>query len=147
MGLDTVEIVMSWEDSFGIRIENSKAAQIVSVQDALYKAGAAADRKIRLQDSLLDFRRFETKSGFLLKFDRAIGIEGFKTHYNFLFGPTTVKDVAEKILCTSIKSLKQEDEPWSRSVVRYGVRAVIAEISGLHDFLDSDRFIEELRLD
>lgn len=176
MGLDTVEIVMGWESTFGIEISNSAAAELVSVQDAidfisgmlnadeatsfcpprralklvaasLRQAGVPESRCIRLSDRIIDFRGSLPRKQFLKQFDCVVGLTNFKTESEVLFRAATVKSVASGIARDFLKDLKREDEPWTRSLVRYGVRSQVADVAGYTEFRDSDRFIEDIRLD
>lgn len=176
MGLDTVELVMRWEETFQIEISNSTAEKLVTVNEAidlvvgmvkaeaepsfcpprravelviasLHEIGVDPESCLRFSDRILDHRDDCPPEEFLKRFDRAINIEGYETTSGFLAGKPTIRRVAQKLSYEHLRQLKRSGEPWTRSLVRYGVRAQTFEVCGYSDFKDSDRFIEDIRLD
>ena len=51
--------------------------------------------------------------------------------FGFFAAPTTVADVARWVVCSSPKTLKPADEPWTRDEIRTIVRTVVTEVLSL----------------
>jgi hypothetical protein len=64
--------------------------------------------------------------------------------FGFFAAPTTVADVARCVVCSSAKTLKSADEPWTRDEIRTVVRTVVTEVCGAEDFSDDDDFIYDI---
>lgn len=175
MGLDSVEIVMSWEETFEISLDESEVAELRTPRQAIdlisAKLGASEAqsfcptmrafnvfrfgvrqatgdgcRKVRLSDPFQD--RFDggKKKDFWRKFGEATGINYFRQP-QILFRHATVRDAVERLVAQHLKCLLKPSETWTRSLVRFGVRYGVFEIVGEREFSDDDRFIEDIGID
>ena len=172
MGLDTVEILLSWESTFGIALEDAEVADLRTPQQAIEliacKLGASDDQsfcpamrafhvfrsgvrditgvgqlRIRPSDPLQTFLAGREKQEFWNEFARSTGIEGFHPP-QIVFQRATVRDAIELLVVRHLNQLRKPEESWTRSLVRSGVRYGVIHVVGVRDFSDNDRFIEDI---
>ncbi len=172
MGLDTVDLVMSWEETFGISIDDSEAVELRTPRQAIdlisdklgasdapcfcptmrafhvFRSGArqASDDphlKVKLSDALWSLSAGSTKKDFWRKFGNATGIENFRPP-EILFCRARVRDAVELLVERHLKSLLKPSETWTRSLVRAGVRYGVLGVVGTREFSDDDRFVEDI---
>ncbi len=175
MGLDSVEIVMSWEDTFGISLEDSEVTVLRTPRQAIdlisekldatdspsfcptlrafhvFRSGVRevttdSNKRIKLSDTLRSIRAGQRKKEFWNSFGQATGIEGFRQP-QILFRRVTVRDVLELLVARHLKRLLKPSENWTRSLVRFGVRYGVTDVVGAQDFSDDDLFIEDIGID
>lgn len=175
MGLDSVELVLSWEETFGISLEDSDVSELVTTTRAVNlisaKVGAVdtvsycpamrafhvlregirrvtgqVTTAISPDDRLSDVRAGRPKKEFWAEFGVAIGLLGFRRP-EVLFEQSTVRDAVEVLLACHLRQLRKPHEPWTRSLVRAGVRSGVAYVIGVRDFSDDDRFVQDLGID
>ena len=106
MRLDTVELIMSWEDNFGITLEDSDMMEL--------RTPRQVTELISVKPQAEDHPSFCPR------------LRAFHIFRN---------------------SILKTDERWTRSLVRFGVRASVAEVTGVTDFSDDDRFVEDIGMD
>jgi len=172
MGLDAVEIVILWEDTFGISLSDSEVVELQTPQQAInlistklcasdahsfcptmrafnvFRSGVRevtgdGHLIVRLSDPLRNFSEGRKKKEFWNEFSHATGVEGFRPP-SILFQRATVRDAIELLIARHLKRLLKPSEAWTRSLVRFGVRYGVIDIVGVRDFSDDDRFIEEI---
>ncbi len=174
MGLDTVEIVLRWEASFGLSIADADAmmlqtprgaidliAKMLGAQDppnspcltlrafhclrrGLAEAAGVARHRIRPTARLKDLVRTKRHHVWLAVRSRS-GLPSLP-HLGW-FSPHTVADLARWTVLHAATELKRPGEPWTRSQIRTVVRAAVTDITGLENFSDDDEFIRDLGLD
>jgi hypothetical protein len=170
MGLDSVEIVMAWEDAFGISIPNEEAfvlrtprmaidliCKMLAVGDlrgpcltvrafhrlrnCFVNAGSVKRGSIRLETRIKDLVRSHSWNDVRVN----CGIPSLPRPLWFF--RRTVADLLRWMVIHTAKDLKAPDEPWTRSQVRHVVRAIVTDITGLDEFGDDDDFIEVMGID
>mgnify|MGYP003672799359 CR=1 FL=1 len=175
MGLDSVEIVMCWEDTFGITLDDSEVANLQTPNQAIdlisSKLGAIdarsfcptlrafrvfrscvrglindSSRRIRLSDPLRSLQGKRRKKDFWREFEVASEIMGFRPP-QLLFRQATVRDTVELLVARHLKQLFKPTEVWTKSLVRFGVRYGVMNVVGTRIFSDDDRFIEDIGID
>src|ERR1051326_617841 len=153
MGLDSLEIVMGWEEAFGISISDAEAERLrtprqcidlIATKPAARDVPRAACLTLRafhrLRHSIAsaanvarDRVRPDARLRDLVSTDRrrtwqavrsACGISGLPGVAWFWLLPRTVGDLTRWTITRAAKDLKQPGEPWTRSEVRSVVRAV-----------------------
>lgn len=171
MGLDSVEIVVGWEETFGIELENTEAAALRTPSQAIdlicRKLGAADEpgfcapmrayhrfrsgirsaisdptKRISPSDSLHSLCIGKSKQ-FWSEFECATGIKGFRPP-SILFRRATVRDAVEVIVARHLRWLLKPSEMWTRSLVRTGVRYGVIDVVGLRNFADDDEFVADI---
>lgn len=175
MGLDTVEIVLAWESTFGIELGDAEVAELRTPQQAIdliaNKLGASdapsfcpvmrayhvfrsgvrevtgvAQQRIRPSDTLQSLFAGRSREEFWNEFIRSTGIEGFRPP-KIVFHRAIVRDAIELLLVRHLIQLLRPSESWTRSLVRSGVRYGVSHVVGVRDFSDDDRFIEEIGIE
>jgi hypothetical protein len=175
MGLDSVEIVLSWEHTFGIALDDSEVVGLRTPRQAIdlisAKLGASdtpsfcpsmrafhmfrsgvrqvtgdRHRRVRLPDPLRDVFKGHQQREFWNKFGHATGIEGFRPPAT-LFRRPAVRDAIELLVARHLRWLLKPSETWTRSLVRSGVRAGVTDVVGAGNFSDDNRFIEDIGMD
>ncbi len=170
MGLDTVELVLTWESGFGISINDSHASQLRRVSDAVslistqlgaisapsfcpaQRAFHVLRRSVRQatgdpQRQLNPNKRFprlnrHERHRFESDLEDQIGLTGFRgERWN-------IRHMIIALVATDLWRLKRPDEPWTEELVRTGVRYAIRDVAIPNDsFSDDARFIEDLGMD
>jgi len=175
MGLDSVEIVMAWEESFGISISDDEAmtlrtlglavdliAQKLDARDEPQRPCLTARAFHRLRDSIINVAnvpresfRPDARLKALISTDRrhtwqavgaGCGIASLPIPV-WLFLPRTVGDLTRWAVVHATKELKGRGESWTRSEIRDVVRAVVAEVTGAKEFKGDDDFIHDIGID
>jgi len=176
MGLDSVEIVMNLEESFGISIADQDAAELRTprmIVDFFTNKLGGIDGPTRSCFTLRAFHRLRTSiiSAAGVKRDqvrldvclkdltgpdwrrtmekvRSIsGIDLPKPSSFKWFERHTVADFTRWIVVHAAKELRRSGEAWTRSDIRSVVRAVITNQLDLEDFGDDDDFVYDLGID
>src|SRR5882724_5513737 len=171
MGLDSVEIVMGWEESFGISISDDEAVTLrtpnlaidliankLGAQDAPLRPCLTARAFHRLRHSIMsaasvtrDRIRPDALLKTLISTDRrhtwevvrsGCGIASLPSP-GWLFLPRTVGDLTHWAVVHATKELKRPGESWTRSEIRDVVRAVVADVLGAKAFDDDDDFVHD----
>lgn len=172
MGLDSVEIVLTWEETFGISLEDSEIAELQTPRQAMelissklgaidapsfcpgmrayhvFRSGIRAvtgDPEVRvlLTDRLNVYGKGWRREDFWKHFGEETGVKGFRPP-QILFQRAKVRDGVELLVARHLNQLLRPSEAWTRSLVRSGVRGGVAEVVGARDFSDDDRFVEDI---
>jgi hypothetical protein len=172
MGLDSVQIVMGWEESFGIHIPDENAflirtprmavdliAGMLNASDKPQKACFSLRAFNRLRASfvsvgLIDRRSFRPAARLkdLASRDQwaaicsSSGIASLPKLGGW-HSPRTVGELARWVVIHAAKDLKTENEPWTRTEIRAVVRSVVTDVVGLKEFGDDDNFVRDMRMD
>ncbi|RBP45853.1 acyl carrier protein [Roseimicrobium gellanilyticum] len=150
MGLDSVELVMAWEEEFGIDIPDEAAAHMFTPADAIdwvcKQVNASEDRDPCF--SMVEFHRVRehhfTKLGVPrreVKLQSVLSRGWFTRH--------TVRDEVKHRVEIRTKALMKRRKyvpQWNRSEVREVVRWIIREQLGVDEFSDKDEFVRDLGL-
>jgi hypothetical protein len=174
MGLDSVELVIGWEESFGISIADAEAAMLctprqsveliasrLSAQDLLPRPCLTLRAFYRLQQSIVSTTgisrqriRPNTRLGDVASVGGRRTWAAVRAHCGISalpgpgwFSPRTVGDLARWAVVHAAKELKPLNEPWTRPEIRSVVRAVISDVTGVKDFEDDDDFIHDIGID
>jgi hypothetical protein len=174
MGLDSVEILMGWEESFGIRIADDEAFVLRTPRQAIDLIAAklpAQNDPPRVCLTLRAFHRLRhsiTSAASvsrdrvrpngrlrdLVSTDRRHTWEAVRSTCGISslpglgwFSPRTVADLTRWAVTHAAKDLKRPGEPWTRSEIRSVVRAVVTEVTGVEDFEDDHDFIHDIGID
>jgi len=171
MGMDSVELIMGWEEAFGIPLSDDEAfvlrtprqvidliARKVGATDQPYAACLALRAFHRLRSSVVSVTAIDKRSvrpaARLKDLASRRQWDGIRSKCGIqslpnpgLFSPRTVADLIRWSVIHAARDLKPVDEPWSRAEIRNIVRAVVADVTGLDEFSDDDDFIEDLRVD
>jgi len=168
MGLDTVELVMAWEEEFGIAISDSDAEKMLTVRNAIdhiaLRLGVAdgpgvcpsmrAFHRLRRDFRLAGFRRRDirpsTRYQELLS-NRAQWL-GMRMLPTFRALPPyrklkkmTLGDSVQWVLDDDRLTWRRPDEPLTKPWLRVQVRQIIVEQLGVdRGFRDDDEFIRDL---
>lgn len=173
MGLDTVEIVIAWEQAFGISITDAEAAGLHTPRQAVELIANKLNVRNDVQYPCLTLRAFHRlrrsiagvtglerkKVRLECRIKDLIGRDGIRAWdairsacgFGSLprpdwFGPATVGKCAAWLIANAAREIKPPGEPWSRSEIRSVVRAVTAGITAVENFGDDDEFIRDLGL-
>ncbi len=171
MGLDAVEIIMGWEESFGITIADREAESLRTPHQAIdliatkLNTREGADQTCftlrafnRLRRSLVhtarvsrDGVRPETllKNLVIIKRRRIWDAVRMNSGVASLpkpgfFWPRTVGDLVHWMAAYAAKDLKSPSESWTRLEIRSVVRAVISDVVLVTDFDDRDDFVRDI---
>ena len=174
MGLDSVEIVIGWEKSFGISMADEEAfvlrtprqaidliATKLATQDEPRRPCLTLRAFHRLRHSIITVAhahrnrvRPDTPLRDLLRTDRRQKWEAVRSACGISslpglgwFSPRTVAGLTGWIVTHAAKDLKPPGETWTRSEIRSVVRAVVTEVTGVEDFKDDDDFIRDIGVD
>ena len=175
MGLDAVEIVMGWEESFGIKISNEEAEKLrtpkhsidlikakLMVAENTPFACLSARAFYRLRRAILASSAVKradvspkTRVRELLPRNRETAWELVRVESGFSELPSagwlsqhrTVADFTKWIVLHSAHKLKRSDETWSSGEIRYVVRAVVEDVTGAKDFADDADFVRDIGID
>ncbi len=174
MSLDSVEIVVGWEKSFGISIADAEATALRTPRQSIDLIAA----KLLTQDeprrgclTLRAFHRLRCSIVSAAFISRAkirpdarlrdlIGTERRRTWETVRttcgipslpglgwFTPSTVGDLARWTVVHAAKELKRPGEPWTRWEIRSVVREVITDVTGVEDFEDDHDFVHDIGID
>jgi hypothetical protein len=171
VGLDTVEIVLAWEQSFGITLENAEVSELRTplqaislisaklgarnsgaspcltmrafhrLRDAISKTADVPRSSIRPDSRVKDLLRNRRPQGWKAM-RAASGIT--KLPEPGWFAPHTMASLSNWAVCNAAKELKPAGEPWTRGEIRHIVRETVAEVAGTRQFGDEDDFIYDL---
>lgn len=171
MGLDTVEIVLAWEQSFGITLENSEVSELRTPLQAMNliaaklgasESGTSACLSMRAFHRLRDaisktssLPRGSIRPGSrvkdLLKHRRPQGWEAMRVASRISklpepawYAPYTMASLSSWVVCHASRELKPHGEPWTCREIRHIVRETVAEVAGTRHFEDDDDFIYDL---
>ena len=174
MGLDSVEIVMGWEESFGIRIADDEAfvlrtprqaVDLIATKLGSYDGPAGACLTFRafhrLRHSITraasvsrDRFRPDARLRDLVARDRQRTWDAVRSTCGISslpglgwFSTLTVSDLTRWAITHAAKDLKRPGEPWTRSEIRTVVRAVVIDVAGVEDFKDDHDFIHDIGID
>jgi acyl carrier protein len=151
MGLDSVALVMAFEEEFGIDIPNEVAEHMVTpvivMEWICNKISAEADDGPCL--SMVEFHRVRqehfTRHGVPR---RAVTLKSWMPNA-WLSQRTVRQEVVQRvgIRATALMKRRKRDSRWRRSEVREAVRQIIRDQIGIEDFSDHDHFIRDLGID
>jgi acyl carrier protein len=174
MGRDAVEIVIGWEESFGISISDAEAtvlrtprqsveliASRLSAQDQSPRPCLTLRAFYRLRRSIASATgisrhriRPNTRVGDVTSIGRGRTWPAVRAHCGIStlpgpgwLSPWTVGDLARWAVIHAAKELKPLHELWTRSEIRTVVRAVISDVTGVKHFEDDDDFIRDIGID
>ncbi len=174
MGLDSVQIVMAWEESLGISIADAEAMTLRTPRqtiDLLTTKLAAQDRPSRACLTLRAFHRLRhslitiagvsrdsvrpaarlrdlVSTGRRRTWEAIRSTCGISSLPDLGWGsPRTVGDLTRWAVIHAAKDLKRPGEPWTRSEIRSVVRAVVTDITGVADFADDHDYVHDIGLD
>lgn len=174
MGLDSVEIVIGWEQSFDISISDAEAMALRTPRQAIElissKLGVLEDprRACLTQRAFHLLRRSitgglgvprhrvrpETRLRDLTRGKHGSGWEAVRSACGVKelpglgwFSPRTVGDLTHWAVANAASVIKGPGKKWSYQEVRSVVHAVLREVSGVGDFTDDDDFIRDLGID
>lgn len=171
MGLETVEIVMAWEEIFQISVSDADAVRLETpamaidyfcqrlavplenrgschalrsfhlLRMAIVEASGAARSQIRLSTPIKQFYKSKSRQEFWQRLRERTGFAAFKEPSWFSTAPTV-----GHLLDLLLRAPLPENQQWNRSRIRSAVRATIREYVGWR-FSDNDHFIRDLGLD
>jgi hypothetical protein len=177
MGLDGVELVLAWEEAFGVSISNAEAASFVATRDAVdcifekVKSPAPQDSGCLTMRAFLRFRRAfqaegirrqdvhpDAKLNELLPGRQRRDIlnsvrnrAGFPPLRRLPFGLQftfgRVRDIVIDSVIEHHADLRLPGYGWSRTQVREVVRAVMYSQLALRRFSDNAEFVKDLHID
>jgi hypothetical protein len=171
MGLDSVELIMGWEEAFGIPLSDDEAFALRTPRmaiDLIARKVGASDQPREACFTLRAFHRLRASVVSVTAIDRrsfrpAAQLKDLASRRQWdgirskcgiqslpnpgLFSPRTVADLTRWAVIHAAKDLKPVGEPWSRAEIRSIVREVVADVTGLDEFGDDDDFIKDLRVD
>jgi acyl carrier protein len=151
MGLDSVELVMAWEEEFGISIPDEAAAHMLTPADAIdwisKQVNASHDTSPCF--SMVEFHgvreQYFTRHGVprcAVKLESLLP-GGWFTH-------RTVRDEVKRRVGIRAEGLiirRKVDPQWKHGEVREAVRQIIREQIGVDEFSNKDEFVRDLGLD
>ncbi len=170
MSLESVELVMGWEEAFGISIPDEEAFVLRTprmaidlicrmlgmgdltgpcltvrgfhrLRNCFMSAGSLKRESVRLETRIKDLVR--GRSWCVVR--ASCGVSSLPRPR--WFSRSTVADLLRWMVIHAAKDLKPAGEPWSRSQIRAVVRAVVTDITGLDEFEDDDDFVEVMGID
>ncbi|MCB1224415.1 MAG: hypothetical protein KDK99_01275 [Verrucomicrobiales bacterium] len=166
---------MTWEETFGVELKDEEAARLTTPRHAIdlicsklraidegalcptlrayhrVRRGlraATGDPLLRppLHQPVSQLYRHRDKTAFWRRFRSASGVPGFKPPV-ILFASTQCRDLVDTLLSRHVHALRNPGEPWTRPWVRQGVRAAVTHVSGVRQFSDDDRFVQDIGID
>lgn len=151
MGLDGVELVMAFEEGFGISISDEAAAHMLTPADVInwigHRVNALADRSPCF--SMIEFHRVRAqhfaRNGIPR---RAVRLDTLMPEGWIAY--RTVRDEVTRRVELRAKTLPKRrklDPRWKRSEVCEVVRQIVREQIGVQKFSDTDHFIRDLGID
>lgn len=151
MGLDSVELVMAWEEGLGIDIPNEMAEGMITpaiVIDWISRqVGASGECSPCF--SMVEFHRVReqhfSKNGVPR---RAVKLNSLMP--DAWITSRTVRDEVQHrvgIRAKAVMKRRKLDPRWKRSEVREVVREIVREQIGVQEFSDQDHFIRDLGID
>lgn len=175
MGLDGVEIAMMWEESFGISLDDAMLSRVCTPRDAVELIAAQLEPvdgpsfcptlrafhlmrssvrqvlkepelRVRPGDKLKQFYGTRGRSWFWEEMQRETGIEEFRVS-RMLFRSAGVDNAMRVLVTRHLASLRHPGEPWTRGLIRFGVRQAVTAVTGREGFPDDARFVEDLGID
>jgi hypothetical protein len=174
MGLDSVEIVMAWEESFGIAIADAEAMALRTPRQSMDLVATKLGAQNEARRACLTLRAFhrlrcsitsaasisrdrvrpEARLRDLVSAERHHTWEAVRSSCGIStlpglgwFTPRTVGDLARWAVVHAAKKLKRPGEAWTRSEIRSVVRAVVTDVTGVEDFEDDHDFIHDIGVD
>lgn len=174
MGLDSVEIVMMWEEAFGIEIADQEATvlrtprqaiDLITTKLATHNAphnGCLTLRAFhRLRQSIRTATNVSRKRIYpqaeikhLLgeehrrKWERVRSDCGMSSLPGLgWFSSRSVGEATRWMVTHAAKDLKSPGEPWTRAEIRHVVRAVVTEVTCVEDYEDDDDFVYDIGID
>lgn len=174
MGLDSVEIVMGWEEAFGISISDAEAERLRTPRQSVdLIAGKLAAQDVprgacltlrafhRLRHSISstvnvarDRVRPEARLNDLVSTDRWRTWQAVRSSCGLsrlpddpTTWPRTVGELTRWTATRTAKDVKRPGEPWTRSEIRTVVHAIVADVTGVRDFEDDHDFIYDIGVD
>jgi hypothetical protein len=171
MGLDAVEIVMGWEESFGIYIADTEAMALRTPRQSIELIATKLAAQDEVRGACFTLRAFhrlrrsitaaagvprssvrpEARLRDLVRAERRRTWDAVRSSCGISslpglgwFSPRTVRDVTRWTVTHAAKELKQPGESWTRSEIRNVVRAVVTDVTGVEDFKDDDDFIHDI---
>lgn len=174
MSLESIEIVMNWEESFGISLSEAEVSSLrtprqtmdliaekLEANDELARPCLTLRAFGRLRHAIADatnlpLRQIQTKARLtnLVKSERGRTWESVRTTSGipslpglWWFSTSTLSDFTRWTVTHAAKDVKPLGEAWTRTEIRTVVRAGIMDIIGEDDFADDDDYIDDLRLD
>jgi hypothetical protein len=174
MGLDSVQIVLGWEESFGISIGDDEARTLRTPRQATDLISGKLNALDGPQRACLTLRAFHRLRSSIVeaagisrenvrpeaRIRDLVGSEGRRTWERVRagsglallpspgwFSTRTVGDLTRWAVSHAAKELKNPGEGWTRTEIRYVVRAVVAEVTGVDDFLDDADFVFDIGID
>ncbi len=174
MGLESVEIVMFLEESFGISITDAEATAVRTPRQTVNLIAtklATDDRPCRACLTLRAFHRLRraiateagVPRGSVRPDSRLRGLVGFERRRTWeavrcacgmgslpglgWFSPRTVGDLTRWAVVHAAKDLKPPGEPWTRSEIKSVVRSVVTDVTGVEDFSDDHDYIYDIGVD
>jgi acyl carrier protein len=151
MGLDSVELVMAFEEEFGISISDEAAAHMQTPADAI---AWISQRVNALPDgspcfSIVEFHRVREEQFTMHGIPRrAVKLQSLLP--NGWFASLTVRDEVRRRVrkrANALRKRRKLDPRWKRSEVREAVREIVREQIGVEEFSDKDHFIRDLGVD
>jgi acyl carrier protein len=151
MGLDGIELVMAFEEEFGISISDEAAAHMLTPADAITwiskRVNALPDRSPCF--SMVEFHRVREEQFTMNDIPRrAVKLQSLLP--NGWLASRTVRDEVRHRVRTRANALmkyRKLDPQWKRSEVREAVREIIREQIGVEEFSDKDHFVRDLGID
>ena len=174
MGLDSVEMVMGWEEAFGISIADAEAEKLRTPREAIDLIASKLGARDMPRSGCLTLRAFhrlrrsmvsaagvqravvrpESRLKDLMGEDRRQRWEAVRSDCGISslpklgwFSPRTVGDLSVWVVANAAKDLKRPEEVWTRGEVREVVRAVVVEQTGVKDFADDADFVRDIGID
>jgi len=173
MGLDTVELILGWEEAFGIEIDDAASAEMRTTNDVIdyvyekVKTDLKEDegsltirafmrirsalrekgiqRKIGLQVRVSDILSGKKKRDQLSAIMTSVGLEPpGRLPFDVQLVFSRVRDLVTGAVIGDHRRLRKENHAWSRSQVREVVRAVMFFQLHLRQFSDEAEIVRDL---
>ena len=106
-------------------------------------------RSIRPSSRLVSLFSREKKRAHWLRFKKETGLRHVPSPNSFFerrFAPNTVREIVE-ILVAKNRQPIVDPYPFSKKDVREAIRRITTEITGITDFSDADKFVQDLGID